>query len=300
MLIVFASVLIFGLVHPASKLLLDQGIPLSYFCTLYVGIRFVIQLPFLFSRGTTNIKSRKIFRLLLLVGLVGALLQFFEFKGIHQGLPPATVTFLMFSYPIWILVINIFNRNRTVGAIEVAQSIAVVVGIFFLTQNEVTNFSFASSALVYPLLASIFIAAWIILSNRLRKDGVGTFDLSAYYDLLSVGALLAIFSGKLLQEWPQFLAWSEGINNISGMVAYSLLVGLLPNLMFYLGSRRVSSHFAGTVMGLEPLFSSIYSAIIWKSAFGSHFVIGGVLILLANVPKEFLASTFRRELVYEK
>lgn len=39
MLIVFVSVLIFGWVHPVSKLLLDQGVPLSYFCVLYVGIR---------------------------------------------------------------------------------------------------------------------------------------------------------------------------------------------------------------------------------------------------------------------
>lgn len=299
MLIVFASVLLFGFVHPGSKLFLDQGIPLSYFCTLYVGIRFVIQLPFLFRKGAINFKSKKIFHLLVLVGLVGALLQFFEFKGIHQGLPPATVTFIVFSYPVWILAINLWKRGWAVSAIEVVQTFAVIVGIFFLTLNEVTPLKLTSSALMYPLLASFFIAAWIVLANRLRKKGVDTLELSANYDLFSLVVLLVIFSGKLAEDWPQFVSWTERTHSVSGMIAYSLLVGLLPNLLFYFGSRRVSPHFAGTVMGLEPLFSSIYSAILWKSAFGSHFVVGGILLFLANVPKDLLARIFRSRLISE-
>lgn len=299
MLIVFMSALIFGFVHPGSKLLLDQGIPLSYFCLLYIGIRLIAQLPFVFRKGGLGFKSSKIFYSLIAIGLVGALLQLFEFKGIAQGLPPATVTFLMFSYPIWILIANFFNKSQSVGVIEVVQSMAVVIGIYFLSQSEISNFNFSSSAFLYPLIASILIAAWIILSNRLRKEGVGTFQLSAYYDLFSMIALLAIFSGKLAQDWPQFLSWSHETTHIYAMVLYSILIGLLPNFLFYFGSRQVSSHFAGTVLALEPIFSSIYSAIVWQSAFGSHFLIGGLFILLANIPKEFLVSAAQR-VAYEK
>jgi drug/metabolite transporter (DMT)-like permease len=300
MLIVFVSVLIFGLVHPVSKLLLDQGIPLSYFCILYVGIRFIFQLPVFLKKRDANLQNRKIFYLLLLVGLVGAFLQLFEFKGIHQGLQPAMVTFLMFSYPAWILVINLFGKSQTFSAIEAAQSMAVVAGIFFLSQANFSSFEVLSSALAYPLLASVFIAAWIVLSNRLRKEGVGSFELSAYYDLFSIVALLIIFSGSLTREWPQFLTWSQSADHIFGMTLYSLLIGLLPNLMFYFGSRKVSSHLAGTMMAFEPLFSALYSAMIWNTMFGGHFILGGILILFANIPKEIFINTFRREVAYEK
>ncbi len=300
MLIVFISILIFGLVHPVSKLLLDQGILLSYFCILYVVIRFIFQLPVLLRKRDAKIQNQKIFYLLLLVGLAGAFLQFFEFKGIHQGLQPAMVTFLMFSYPAWILVINLFSKKQTFSAIEAAQSLAVVAGVFFLSQANILNFDTLSSDLIYPLLASVFIAAWIVLSNRLRKEGVGSFELSAYYDLFSIIALLTVFSGSLVREWPQFLLWSQSVDHIFGMVFYSLLIGLLPNLLFYFGSSKVSSHFAGTMMAFEPLFSALYSAMIWKTTFGGQFVLGGILILFANIPKEIFINTFRRELAYEK
>lgn len=300
MWIVFASVLFFGLVHPASKLLLDQGIPLSYFCTLYVGIRVIFQLPVFFRKKGASIQSQKIFRLLLLVGLVGAFLQLFEFKGIHKGLPPSMVTFLMFSYPAWILVINLFNENQNFSALEAVQSISVVVGIYFLSQTDLSKFAVLSSSLIYPLVASGLIAAWIVLSNRLRKEGVGSFELSAYYDLFSIIALLVIFSGNLMSDWPQVLAWSKNFNHVFGMILYSLMIGLLPNIIFYFGSRKVSSHFAGTMMALEPLFSTVYSAIIWKTNFEGSFFVGGLFILFANIPKEIFAKTFRRELAYEK
>ncbi|MCB0351659.1 MAG: EamA family transporter, partial [Bdellovibrionales bacterium] len=72
------------------------------------------------------------------------------------------------------------------------------------------------------------------------------------------------------------------------------------NLLFYVGSKKVSSHFAGTAMAFEPLFSTLYSAIIWQSEFGSHFFVGGALILAANIPAAIFRNIFRRELAYEK
>lgn len=299
MMIVFMAALIFGFVHPGSKLLLDQGIPLSYFCLLYIGIRLMLQLPFLFQKTETSIKGKKIFFPLLAIGLVGALLQLFEFKGVDQGLSPATVTFIMFSYPIWILAANLFSQKQSSGVIEAVQSLAVIIGIYLIGQNEITNLKLNSAAVVYPLLASGLIAAWILLSNYLRKGGIGTFQLSAYYDLFSFLALTVIFSGRWEQDWPQFLIWSQNPEHIYGMFLFSVFIGLLPNFLFYFGNRQVTSHFAGTILALEPIFSSLYSAALWPTNFGGYFVIGATFILLANLPKQLFGFIFQR-LAYER
>ncbi|GEM_PF-2582984 len=215
-------------------------------------------------------------------------MQFFEFKGVGEGLPPAVETFLMFSYPIWILIANVISKKQSVGILEVVQSAAVVLGIFFFGKNEFANLNLNSWAFLYPLGASVLIATWIIRSNRLRKEGVGTFQLSAYYDLFSLLALLVIFSGSWKQDWAPFQLWGQNVQHIYGMLLFSILVGLLPNFLFYFGSRQVSSHFAGTILALEPIFSSIYSAWLWPMPFGNSFIIGALFILLANIPKEFL------------
>lgn len=290
MWIVFMAALIFGFVHPGSKLILGQGIPLSYFCLLYIGIRLIAQLPFLFRTKATELKREKIIFALISIGLVGALLQLFEFKGVDLGIPPATITFIMFSYPLWILAVNFLSQKHTIGIFDAVQSMAVITGIYLIGQSEMTNLKLNSWALLYPLLASFLIAAWILLSNHLRKEGVGTFHLSAYYDFFSFIVLLVIFSGQLKHDWPQFLFWSDSLQHIYGIVFFSIFVGLLPNFLFYFGNRQVTSHFAGTVLALEPIFSSFYSAALWPTVFGRSFVVGAAFILLANLPKEIFTS----------
>lgn len=306
MSMIFVSVLIFGLVHPLSKLILDQGVPLSYFCALYIGIRFLFQAPFLFLQNKSSTRqSKTVYLPLLFIGLVGALLQIFEFKGIHQGLAPATVTFLMFSYPLWILIFNLLTKSQSIGLAELLQSGAVLTGVFLISRDgsshlDWTSIHRISTQLIYPLLAGVLIALWITLSNRLRKRGVGTLQLSAYYDLFSLVALLGIFGGQMIEDWSRFLAWTQTTNHIYGIVLYSTLVGLLPNFLFYHGSRTASSHFAGSAMALEPLFSAIYSALIWQSTISPLFWIGGIFILLANMPRELWLNPFqKKELTYE-
>jgi drug/metabolite transporter (DMT)-like permease len=287
---VLASVLVFGLVHPVSKLFLAQGLPLSYFCVLYVGIRLLFQVPLVLRRRRVSGRGSRTYLTMVLLGLVGGVLQLLEFKGIDQGLPPATVTFLVFSYPVWILLMNGVMKAQTVGRSEIVQVGALVAGLFIFTRGEAGSLTVPAFNLVYPLLASLLMAAWIILSNRLRKDGVGILELSAFYDLFCVVALLGIFAGSWLKDWPQFLIWSQNNNYLIGIVAYSLIVGLLPNALFYLGTRQVSAHVSGAVMVLEPLFSTVYSAAIWGTTLSASFYLGGVLILLANLPKELWSA----------
>jgi len=297
--VIFLSALIFGFVHPGSKLILDQGIPLSYFCLLYIGVRLILQVPFLLKKNETTISSKKSFYSLIAIGLVGAFLQLFEFKGVGDGLTPAMVTFLVFSYPTWILIANVITKRLQMGILDILQTAFVVLGVFLIGYNEIVNSTLNSWIVLYPLLASILIAIWILLSNRLRKEGVGTFQLSAYYDLFSLISLFLIFSGSWENDWEQFQTWSQNPGSIYGMLLFSILVGLLPNFLFYYGSRKVSSHIAGTILALEPIFSALYSAWLWPLPLGNLFVVGAFFILLANLPKEFLSFAVQK-VVYEK
>jgi drug/metabolite transporter (DMT)-like permease len=141
--------------------------------------------------------------------------------------------------------------------------------------------------LIYPLLASFCIAAWILVSNYLRKMGMDSIKLSISYDSFAFVALLLLFSRSLGADFKDLLAWKETSANYWSMILFSLVIGWLPNYLFYLGSRNVQPHFVGMLMALEPLFSALYSSQIWGFPFNGWFFFGATLVLLANLPRSF-------------
>lgn len=297
MMAIALAVLLFGLIHPLSKVILDSGIPLSYFCVLYVGIRLIFQLPALFFQHFRIIDLQKILPLLLLFGLCGAGLQYFEFKGISEGLNPGVVTFLMFSYPIWIILSGALLRNKSFNKISAAKVLAGFIGIYLISRAEIFHLATNDpTPLIYPLLASVFIASWIALSNKLRKLNVNSLGLSVFYDLFTFVMLAIVLSPSLASDWNSFTAWSSNTSHLFHIMGYSLFVGLLPNLLFYFGSRTVSTLTAGLAMALEPALSTLYSSIIWNIDLGSTFVVGAALILIANLQITKVFSKIKKEL----
>lgn len=289
MFTIVISILLFGMVHPLSKWILDTGIPLSYFCVSYIGIRLLLQIPVVLRKKNALLLNKNLLLPLLGFGLIGAGLQFFEFKGIGDGLSPSTVTFLMFSYPIWIVVGKAVTGQSNLS--EYFQSIAVVIGVFFVSGSAITEVSESISSIFFPLLAGLFIALWIYMSGYLGRKGMESTSMSFYYDLFSLLILLTLSSQQLSHDFKAFQSWFT-ITGLLQLSFYSVFIGWIPNILFYKGSKKVSVQTAGLAMSFEPVLSTVYSAMIWKITLLSSFWIGAVFILLGNLPLDILRNTF--------
>lgn len=301
MLAILMSVLLFGFVHPLSKVILDSGIPLSFFCTLYVAIRLLIQTPIAILVKPSGASSRNIFLSLILLGICGAGLQFFEFKGVSAGLNPGVVTFLMFSYPIWIILGQSILAKNPPTITSFLKIGCGGIGIYFVCQNHFSGLQREDSfSMIYPIMASVFIAAWITISNKLRKQNVSALSLSLYYDLFSLVALFVLLANSLSQDWTTFLGWVDTPSNVAFIVLYSVFIGLVPNLLFYFGSRKVSAFACGMAMALEPVLSTMYSSFIWETSLGSSFFVGAIFILFANLPLPVVNQLFKEKCKDEK
>ncbi|MCB9072884.1 MAG: DMT family transporter [Bdellovibrionaceae bacterium] len=291
------SVMLFGLVHPISKVILQQGIPLSYFCILFVGIRLFFQIALFLFKKTKWKFTREVFLLLLLLGGTGACLQYFEFKGIDNGLEPAIVTFIVFSYPIWILLYSVIFSKSKLSRLEIGQSLMTVGGIFLISQVNLTGIKLFSATMLFPIVASLAIAVWIVVSAKLRQKGVGAFELSLFYDLFSILVLALVCSSSLVEERIIFMTWSQSSKHILSIILYALIAGFLPNILFYMGVRKLPLHSTGLIMALEPLFSTLYSILIWKMTFGIYFIIGAVCILVGSFPKEIFSQALLARII---
>jgi len=284
MIAIFISAILFGLVHPGSKLILGQGISLVPFCLLYIGIRLLVQIPIVLRTGEWRIKSKTQAAYLVLLGLVGAALQFTEFYGVSDGLPVAVVSFLVYTHPVWTLLLSrVINKEALTPASFVKIGFAVL-GISLITGVHLAG-AFEASRLVIPLVAGVMIALWITVSNRASKSGCTTKSISFYYDLFALFTLTGLSlkgSGVAgIHEAVSFMGTPQNALLIAG---YSIFVGLVPNYLFYFGSKTVPALTAGLVLLLEPLVSTAVSSVAWSEPVSTSFFLGALCILSTNLP----------------
>ncbi len=287
MIAVLASAILFGLVHPGSKLIMSQGISLLPFCFLYVTVRLIAQLPLVLTKKAWKIVSREQFSLLLSLGVVGALLQLSEFCGINNGLPVGVVSFLVYTHPVWtVLLSRIINKE------EISKTTVLKLGVAIAGVVSITGFSGGVPSLLFlgPLAAGLFIALWISLSNRASKTGCSAITISFYYD-----AFAFLILGSLLLSGPQSniqsaLHFVSDLNTLSLIVAYSIFIGYLPNFLFYWGSKSTSAQLAGFTLLLEPVISTLVSHVTWNEPMSGSFFLGAVMILSTNLPLERLGK----------
>ncbi len=282
MISILLSALLFGLVHPGSKLIMGHGLSLLSFCLLYVGIRLLAQLPLVIAKKSWKIQSKKELLYLLSLGVVGAALQMAEFWGISDGLPVGVVTFLVYTHPVWTILLSRTINRENVDATSIAKLASALVGI-----TLITGFSsgYPVSLYIGPLLAGFFIALWISLSNKASKNGCSAGAISFYYDAFAFLILIGVAStsnhGASLAETFKFLG---NLQNFALIAAYSIFIGFLPNYLFYWGSQKSSTQAAGFTLLLEPVISTAVSHFAWRETIAPAFALGALFIIAMNFP----------------
>ena len=253
MIFVFLAAFLFGLVHPGSKLLMSQGLSLIPFCFLYLLIRWVVQIPVVLHTGSWKIKSKKELSFLILLGIVGAGLQLTEFVGISENLPVGVVSFLVYSHPIWTLFLSRYINQEPITRRSVLQLLISCAGILLISGFDS---SYPLKLYIGPLAAGLFLSLWITLSNRASKAGCSPVSISFYYDFFALLVISALLSHQGFSEAKQAFGFLTTPKYFLLMAGYSLLIGYLPNLLFYVGNKHSRAQWVGLVLLLEPVIST--------------------------------------------
>ncbi len=302
MIYIFAASVLYGLVHPGSKLILSQGIDPLSFSILYVLFRLLAQLPFVIKYKYYRVLQKQSWLPLLLIGLLGAGLQFTEFKGIASGLSVSLVTFLVYSHPIWSLLFSRVINSEPFELISFIRLALGLLGIFLILGSHFVVLDTDFDKLILPVIAGLFMALWVSLSNKAKKLGASSWSISFYYDLF---ALLGLLSLKLLSGFPgmsfyEVWSWVASPVHFGCTLIYSLAIGLLPNILFYRGNEFTTARAVGLTLLVEPIVATSVSHLIWFEQLSSSFFVGAIFILLTGVPmnnlkfNEMLAFLFRK------
>jgi drug/metabolite transporter (DMT)-like permease len=281
------SVLLFGFVHPGSKFILGTGIGLLHFCLLYSGFRLLSQLPVVIFKKYYLIPSKMHLLLLGGMGLVGAALQFTEFKGISEGLPVSLVTFLLYSYPIWTILFSSVINGENVSLESFFKVGLSIIGLIFILDGhakiQVKDFKFEAT-LIYPIVASFLMALWVCLANLSKKKGCRSWSISFYYDLFAFLTLAGItLQNDTSAQFLHLENWMFQDFNTAIIFGYAVLLGVVPNILFYKASQNLTAMTASLLLLFEPVISSVISFWAWRETLNNSFILGACLLLASNI-----------------
>lgn len=285
---IFIASILFGLVHPGSKLIMSSGLDLISFCLLYVLIRFLAQLPFMISQHRYLVGNAKAWLYLAAIGLTGAGLQLCEFAGIKDGLPVPTVTFLVYSHPVWSLLLSRVINHEPLSLVSFLKLSSGLIGIICIVEGSPSFYQADLPTLLAPMTAGVLIALWVSLSKQVKSLGTSIWTISFYYDFFALLALLAIRiqrpgSSMTLTELAR---WLQSPLHLASILAYAIFVGLVPNLLFYTGNATTTARAAGLILLIEPLVATLVSHFIWIDRLSDFFFVGALFIVITATPIE--------------
>lgn len=278
---------LYGSVTVGGKLLYGMGFSL-YEISLYpLVLTCAILAPWERSLGRVAVPRGALPRFVaywLIGGLIGALLQLSQFGGIVLGVPVATVALLLYTEPVWAIVLGRVLLLEPVTNRKLIALAATLCGMVVLVKGE-TVAGVSLPGLVCAALGGVFLALWVVWGRKsgLRSgDYLGTTvawsEASALWLLLLLGALLLTHEGG---AWHS-LSWNHPWRGWLALGGFTVVAGILPDLLFFRGLRVVTASTAGIILLFEPVSAGLLAVLMFREPLRLHVVVGGVIILLAN------------------
>jgi len=267
-----------GKVFSTLGLSLFQISTLPFIFTLFFLLPFVLQKKFF--------PKKEHFLIILFYGFVAAFAVFCQFGGVIFGASVAVVVLLLYAQPLWTVIISKLFLKEKVNVWQYFACLLVLVGVFFLVDPANLFASKSWLGVIVALIGGVFLSLWIILGSRASKKGVSPFSLKFFETLI---ALVITFL-----SYPVWLLLSSDLNVVAFslvlplwlwgvLIVYNIFSYTLNHLIYYAGSKRISTVNAGILMLLEPIVGVILSVIFLAQPLTFPVIVGGVLILTGNV-----------------
>jgi drug/metabolite transporter (DMT)-like permease len=281
--IILAGVL-YGTITPGGQFLMGRGLSL-YEVTFYRSLLvFVFLLPVVLL-NLSYMPKKNMIPFYAVYGLVGGLLELLLFTGLALGVPVALAVLLLYTQPVWTVFIGRLLLEERITLVKLGSIFLGLSGTAILLESLGTGRTGAVTGIAAALAAGMLLSLWVILGKRsslLSQHYITTtFGWSGFASLWLL-LLLPLF--ELLVRDRRLTNLSLGLSGADWiyLLAFTLLGGAIPHLLFYRSLERISASVAGIILLLEPVSATVIAWIFLSQSIGVYTLLGGVLILLSN------------------
>ncbi|MBQ2848228.1 MAG: EamA family transporter [Clostridia bacterium] len=197
--------------------------------------------------------------------------QYAYFTAIEHS-NAGTATVLQYLSPAMILVFMCIRNKKLPTAAEIIAIILAVGGTFLIaTGGNIGSFTVTPEALIWGLLAAVFLACYSLIPVRLLK--ISDTPTVLGWGML-IGGIALMFVFRPWEIMPvislPLIAAVAGIVILGTVLAYS----------FYLeGIHLIGATKASIISSIEPVAATVVSAVWLKTEFSSVDIIGFIMII---------------------
>lgn len=274
---ILSGFIIFG-----GQIFANLGLSLFEIAVLPYALTLIFLLPFLFIKKYRF--EKKLLPILIAYGIIAAFLVLAQFGGVVLGIPVAIVVLLLYTQPLWTIIIGRIFLKEKLKRMTLIAGILVLIGVFILINPIGAGFYFKPGILI-ALSGGILISLWVVVGSVLSKRGshpIATKYAETLFMILFL-ALVYPVAAYFIKN-PSLISFSLnwGLKVWIYIILFNLFTQVLGHLLFFYGLKKVPATIAGIILLLEPVVAAILATLFLGQALTWNIIFGGILIIAAN------------------
>jgi drug/metabolite transporter (DMT)-like permease len=224
--------------------------------------------PFLLSRE--SLKDRRATLALVIMGVADAINVALFFAGVKSGtVAVAVLTHYLAPLIVALTASWVMREPRSVRAL--IGTPLTLGGLGMLIWHPGEDFSVWTALL--GAASAVFFAV-CVFSAKTASRAWSPLAVTSLHAAVSVATLLLLFGPSVLPPLRVTTLW---------VVVGGVFSGLLGNILFNTGLRRIPTTAASALTYLEPLTASLVGWVFFQEALGPWALVGGLLVLSVGV-----------------
>jgi drug/metabolite transporter (DMT)-like permease len=247
--------------------------------------------------------SKKMLKMYILFGLIVATATILEFAPILLGVPVAITVLLLYTAPLWTVVLSKFFFQEEITKVKWLAIILVLVGITVLVNPLTIKQGTSLVGLLMALAGGVGLALWGVYGKICGNENahpVKTQFYEAFFEIIFLAIFYPIL-GLFIKD-SNLIGFSFAQTPMIWvyLLGFSIVSYIIPHFFYFIGVKEIPASTAGIILLLEPFAGAILAALFLAQAITVNVFIGGLFILFANylvIKSESNHDTVAKELL---
>jgi drug/metabolite transporter (DMT)-like permease len=272
-----------GLVIFGGRVLANMGLSL-YQISVFHALFIFLLLPLIIFKKECRIRRGHL-KFFVIFGFFATLSNFAEYGPILLGVPVAVVVLLLYTQPLWTVILGRIFLKEKVTINKIVALVLVLAGVFVLV-NPIGGETLGNAfGVLLALMGGVLLSVWFIMGrvSGIKKYNPLTTEFGYYiFMIIFMLASYPLLSLFITDVTIMNLSFNLPIETWFYIMLYTIFALTIPHAMFFYGSRKISASDGGIIFLLEPISASILASIFFQESITLNIIIGGALILAAN------------------